>query len=531
MRKTLVFLAALFAVASTRQAAAQRPLSFELGVFGQYTAFDKDLNLDNAPTLGGRAALYLLKNLSVEGDIQIGKSDWTSATGTKSLTLRPYATRLVYGIPLNDKWKFLVGAGYQNNVFKGRIESINGFVAANEYEDAFTALVGLKYCMNDKWSLRFDVPVVDYDPSPNFNSTSGSTDGKATNYGFRVGLNTMLRGECAGAPFDWTMGVTPGSGSHRPGDKGALSWSAKDNRDKAIAQPKIKNYRWTSSNAAVATVDQSGNFVAVAPGNAEIKLCGMVNKIERCASHQMTVRELNWSTAISPASGNAAFNGTTSFSASATNEDGKPVTGTWTWASSDPSIATVSSSGVVTCVGENGGTATITATLAAAPGRCCPAQSSSATVTCAAKPIPPKAILVVQLTDVHFGFNQSGLSKAGRDTLNWVIKQLTTDPGTNWMVSVEGHTDPYGSDAYNDKLADKRASTVLTYLTKRPGKVAADRVSKASFGERCLRLDDDHDKPVKSKKEHGVNRRVEIWNLNGTQVPSSCRPDSDYRGR
>ncbi|MEP7347731.1 MAG: OmpA family protein, partial [Gemmatimonadaceae bacterium] len=145
-------------------------------------------------------------------------------------------------------------------------------------------------------------------------------------------------------------------------------------------------------------------------------------------------------------------------------------------------------------------------------------------ITCQAPPPPPpRSILVVRLTDVHFGFNQSTLSRAGRDTLNWVITQITTEPGSGWTVSVEGHTDPYGSDAYNETLSDKRATTVLNYLTKRPGKVDAGRVQKASFGERCLILDDDHDKPVKSKQEHGVNRRVEIWNLNGTPLPTSCR--------
>ncbi len=527
MRKTLVCAAALLALASTRSAMAQRPLSFELGAFGQYTSFDKDLNLDNAPTIGGRAALYLLKNLSAEGDIQLGKTDWTSGTGTKSLTLRPYAARLVYGVPLNDKWKFLIGAGYQNNVFKGRIESINGFVAGNEYEDAVTGLLGLKYCMNDKWSLRFDVPVVDHDPSPNFNSTSGTTDGKATNYGFRVGVGTMLRGECAGAPFDWTIGVSPASTTHKPGEKQALSWNASDNRSKPIAQNKIKNYRWTSSNPAVATVDQSGNMVAVSPGSAEIKLCGMVSKIERCASHNATVRKLDWRATMTGGPATRMVGESVTLAASAVDEDGKPVTGNWSWASSDPAIATVDGNGNVRCVGA--GTATITATLRNGDGD---TRSASTTVTCnAPPPPPPKAVLVVQLTDVHFGFNQSSLSKAGRDTLNWVIKQLSGDPGSSWMVSVEGHTDPYGSDAYNDKLSERRATTVLNYLTKRPGKIDAGRVNKSSFGERCLRLDDDHDKPSKSKKDHGVNRRVEIWNLNGTQPPTGCRPESDYRSR
>lgn len=519
MRKILVGAVGLLSVMAASSVEAQRPLSFEIGAFGQYTSFDKNLNLDNAPTIGGRAALYLLKNLSVEGDAQYGKSDWTNGSTTKSLSLTPWAARVVYGIPLNDKWKFLIGAGYQENVYKGRFENINGFVAANEYEDAFSGLVGLKYCMNDKWNFRVDVPVLDYNPSPNFTGDPTLLNGKSTNYGFRVGVGTMLRGECAGAKFDWTLSVSPTSGTHKPGERQAISWTAADNKSKPIAQAKIRNFRWTSSNPAVATVDQSGNMTAVAPGNAEIKLCGMVNKIERCASHNATVRKLDWRVTLTGGPGTRMVGESMSLSASAVDEDGKPVTGNWAWTSSNPSVATVDGNGNVRCVAA--GTATITATLTKSDGD---SRNASTTITCnAPPPPPPKPILVVRLTHVHFGFDQVTLSKVGRDTLNWVIKQLTTDPGSGWAVSVEGHTDPYGSDAYNEKLSDRRATTVLNYLTKRPGKIDAGRVQKVAFGERCLLLDDDHDKPAKSKKEHEENRRVEIWNLNGTPVPTSCR--------
>lgn len=521
MRKILVGAAALVSVISARSAEAQRPLSFEIGAFGQYNSFDKNLNLDNTPTIGGRAALYLLKNLAAEGDIQFGKADWTHANGTKSLTLTPFAARLVYGLPLNDKLKFLIGAGYQNNVYKGRFENINGFVAANEYEDAFTGLVGLKYCLNDKWSLRGDVPVIDYNPSPNFTGDPVTLDGTSTNYGFRVGIGTMLRGECVGTKFDWTLAVSPTSSTHKPGERQAISWTASDNKQKTILQPKIRNFRWSSSNPAVATVDQSGNMTAVAPGSAEIRLCGMVSKIERCASHNATVRKPDWRVSLNGGPATRMVGESVSLSASAVDEDGKPVTGTWAWTSSNPAAVTVDSNGSVRCVAA--GTATITATLTASDGD---SRNASTTITCnAPPPPPPKPILVVRLTNVHFGFDQITLTKAGRDTLNWVIGQLTSEPGSGWVVSVEGHTDPYGSDSYNDRLSDRRATTVVNYLTRRPGKIDAGRVNKVAFGERCLLLDDDHDKPAKSKREHSVNRRVEIWNLNGTPVPTACRQE------
>jgi hypothetical protein len=82
--------------------------------------------------------------------------------------------------------------GYQQNVYKGRVQEFNGAVAGNEYEDAVSALVGLKICLNEKWSLRGDVPI-DYNPSPNFNGSTVTLDGKS-NMGCHVRIRGMLRG-------------------------------------------------------------------------------------------------------------------------------------------------------------------------------------------------------------------------------------------------------------------------------------------------------------------------------------------------
>ncbi|MBC7897992.1 MAG: OmpA family protein, partial [Cytophagaceae bacterium] len=134
--------------------------------------------------------------------------------------------------------------------------------------------------------------------------------------------------------------------------------------------------------------------------------------------------------------------------------------------------------------------------------------------------------------DVHFNFNQATLTRVGRDTLNWVLGQLKSAEGSAWIISIEGHTDPYGSDAYNDRLSNARTRTVVAYLTRRTAGVDASRIgAQNGFGEACLLLDDDHDRPVKSRQEHERNRRVEIWNLNGTAAPTGCRPISDYQNR
>jgi outer membrane protein OmpA-like peptidoglycan-associated protein len=531
MRKRLVgfFSAATALAVSTTE--AQKPLNIEIGGFGQFTIQDKDLKIDNGPSIGGRLAIYLLKNLAVEGDAQFGKADWDNLGTSKSLTLTPWAARLVYGLPLSEKTRFLIGAGYQSNVYDGRVRRINGLDAPNEQEDAVTGLLGIKYCMNEKWNFRVD-GVGDFNPSPNFTGDppvgGNSEGGNAFNLGLRAGIGTMLRGDCPNAPTVWTLAVAPASSRHRVGESEALQITARDGKGTSIALSRLRNYRCTSDNPNVATVDANGRVQAVSPGTATITCSGMYGGVMQSASHTITVRRPDWRFNVT-GGGTYMVGQGGSVSGSAVDEDNRPVTGSVAWTSSSPAVATVDANGNVRCVGA--GNATITGTMTRADET----RSGTAQVTCNAPPPPPpppRAQLVVNLSDVHFAFNQSGLTRMGRDTLNWVIGQLNSSAGSSMVVSVEGHTDPYGSESYNQALSERRVRTVYNYLTRQNGGVPASRIAgQQGFGERCLRMDDDHDRPQQSKPAHGVNRRVEIWDLKGTSIPSGCRPASDYQNR
>ena len=129
------------------------------------------------------------------------------------------------------------------------------------------------------------------------------------------------------------------------------------------------------------------------------------------------------------------------------------------------------------------------------------------------------AELLFRLQEVSFGFNQSTLTQAGRDTLDRVIATLQQRP--ELRIAVEGHTDPYGRAEYNRGLSERRAQTVVEYLTA--GGVSATRLVHKGFGEECLILDDDHNVPRRAKEEHQVNRRVEILSVGDAGVAASCR--------
>ena len=115
---------------------------------------------------------------------------------------------------------------------------------------------------------------------------------------------------------------------------------------------------WSSSNSAVATVSSQGLVTAVAPGTATIT----ATSEGKSGSASITVAKVAvGSVTIQPAGPSVVLGNTAQLSAIVRDVNGNVVTDrTVTWTSSNPSVATVSSSGVVTSVAL--GSTTITAT-------------------------------------------------------------------------------------------------------------------------------------------------------------------------
>jgi outer membrane protein OmpA-like peptidoglycan-associated protein len=65
--------------------------------------------------------------------------------------------------------------------------------------------------------------------------------------------------------------------------------------------------------------------------------------------------------------------------------------------------------------------------------------------------------------DTNFGFDKSNLTAEGEATLTQLVGAMK---GVNVRsVSVTGHTDAVGSEAYNQGLSERRAATVASFLT------------------------------------------------------------------
>ncbi|AUO45131.1 MULTISPECIES: OmpA family protein [Pseudomonas] len=115
-------------------------------------------------------------------------------------------------------------------------------------------------------------------------------------------------------------------------------------------------------------------------------------------------------------------------------------------------------------------------------------------------PVVKEETIVIR--DVHFEFNKATLTPADKDVLSTVATRLKQETSTA-QLRVTGHTDSVGSDAYNQRLSEKRANSVVQYLVEN-GVPRASFVSVSGAGE---------SQPVADNKTadgRAMNRRTEI---------------------
>lgn len=102
--------------------------------------------------------------------------------------------------------------------------------------------------------------------------------------------------------------------------------------------------------------------------------------------------------------------------------------------------------------------------------------------------------------DVKFDFDKAVVKEESYGDIKNLADFMNQYPQTT--TTVEGHTDSVGSDAYNQKLSERRANAVRDVLVNQYG-VGADRVNAAGHGESNPVADNATD------AGRAINRRVE----------------------
>src|SRR5216683_58126 len=171
-----------------------------------------------------------------------------------------------------------------------------------------------------------------------------------------------------------SVAVSPASASVSAGQAVQLAATPRDTNGITLSGRVVT---WTTSNAAVATVNGTGLVTALAAGAAIITAaCESANGTAAITSTNVPVASVT----VSPPTATVTVGQTVQLTATPRDASGNPLSGrVITWASSSPTVATVNSGGLVTAPAV--GTATITATSEG--------QSGASAITVTVPPPPP----------------------------------------------------------------------------------------------------------------------------------------------
>jgi outer membrane protein OmpA-like peptidoglycan-associated protein len=114
----------------------------------------------------------------------------------------------------------------------------------------------------------------------------------------------------------------------------------------------------------------------------------------------------------------------------------------------------------------------------------CPSDNLSASDTVNIQ-VVARAVRTFTLEDVYFDFDRFSLTEAATRVLAEAVTTLRANP--ELRIRIEGHTCNIGTAEYNLALGDRRARSVMQYLTANG--IGADRLTTVSFGEESPKHD------------------------------------------
>jgi OOP family OmpA-OmpF porin len=135
-----------------------------------------------------------------------------------------------------------------------------------------------------------------------------------------------------------------------------------------------------------------------------------------------------------------------------------------------------------------------------------PAAAEPAPAPVAQAPAPHARVVkkTITLPSVDFAFNSAELGPHAKEVLaTELVSELKEDPSLT--VLVEGHTDSVGGDAYNQKLSERRAASVKSYLVSQG--ISASRIETKGYGETQPIADNE------TAAGRAKNRRVDVKEL------------------
>lgn len=128
--------------------------------------------------------------------------------------------------------------------------------------------------------------------------------------------------------------------------------------------------------------------------------------------------------------------------------------------------------------------------------------------------------IIINFKDqVLFAYNRYDLSATAQANLDKLKNLLTKYPETN--ITVIGHTDAIGSDAFNQTLSENRARSVVNYLTQKG--IAGSRLTAVGKGKTDPIATNDTD------EGRALNRRVEFVIVANEKMRADAQRDAGSR--
>ncbi len=161
-------------------------------------------------------------------------------------------------------------------------------------------------------------------------------------------------------PVLTTITVSPATASVVEGDSEAFTALILDQ----VSKPITTTVTWSSSNTAVGTIDSTGKFTALAPGNTTITASsGSISGTAIVTVPEPVLTSIN----VSPETGLVATGTTERFVSETRDQNNHSMAVTVTWSSSDKAVGTIDSTGEFTALAV--GTTTITASSGSVSGK------------------------------------------------------------------------------------------------------------------------------------------------------------------
>ena len=132
------------------------------------------------------------------------------------------------------------------------------------------------------------------------------------------------------------------------------------------------------------------------------------------------------------------------------------------------------------------------------------------------------------MVHIYYDFNQSYIRDDAEPELNRLLELMQDN--SEYIVEIGSHTDSRGNYAYNRRLSQRRAESVVRWLVGQG--VDRHRLQAVGYGEsrnvnKCI-----NNVPC-SEREHQLNRRTEFRILgsvdDGYSVQMTSKPNSKIR--